>query len=69
MSNSLWERLGALSGIVFVVLLIAGFIVESAGLDAEASDPATTIAAEFADNRDQIEAGSWIGLVGIFFLF
>ena len=68
MSNTLWERLGALSGILFVVLLFAGVIIASAGFDVEASDSAKTIAAEFADNRDQLKVGASIELIGIFFL-
>ena len=69
MSNSMWERLGAVSGIVFVVLFFAGFIAAGAGLDAEASDPATKIAAEFIENKDQLAIGGWILLVALFFLF
>ena len=69
MSNVVWERLGALSGIVFVAILIAGFIVAEGATDVEAHDPATIIAAEFADNRDRLEAGGSIGLISLFFLF
>ena len=71
MSNTLWERLGALSGIVFVVLLvISGGIAESNDdADLSPESPSAEIAREFVDQGGQDEVGVLVAFVGLIFFF
>ena len=62
----LWDRVGALTGAVFVGLAVAGFgIAGDPGIELDA--PAAAIATAFEDRADQAEVGTLIGLVGLAF--
>ena len=70
MSNTLWERLGALSGIVFVVrLVVSGGITQSNDADLSPESPSTEIAREFVDQSGQDEVGILVAFVGLIFFF
>lgn len=56
-------RIGALAGILFVILIVVGFIVQG-DVNPEPSDPSAAIARELENDRDQRDAGSYIGLLG-----
>ena len=66
-TDVLWERLGALSGILFAVLLFAGM---SLGGDEshDPSQPAAVLASRIADERDRVRLGVYLALLGVFFL-
>jgi len=57
------SRIGALAGILFVILIVVGFLVRG-DVDSEPSDPSAEIARELENDRDQRDAGSFIGLFG-----
>ena len=66
MTNDRHERYGAATGILAVVLILAGFLIYSSGI------PATDASAEewasfFSDNQDRIQAALTIVGVGLFF--
>jgi hypothetical protein len=54
-----WERYGALSGILFVILVIVSIAIS--GSVPMASDSATKIFKYFRDHQDSIEAAAFIG--------
>jgi hypothetical protein len=66
MSNDRYARLGAASGIVFLVLVLAGFFVFSADAP-DADAPIGEWAGWYADNEDQVKLGLTIVGVGLFF--
>ena len=57
------NRIGAVTGILFVVLVVVGLVVTDAP-DSEPSDNSAAIAAELENDRDQREVGGVIGLFG-----
>jgi len=66
MSNKRW--LVPLTGLVFIVLLIVGFIVMGEPPDAE--DPVQEIVDFYQDDKDSIEAGVFLLALGtVFFVF
>jgi hypothetical protein len=66
MNDRQWERLGASSGIVFVVLLLIVVIFFPAPPDFDA--PPQEIAEYYIDDRDAIQISNLIGAVALFFL-
>lgn len=61
---------GPVSGILFAVLLVVGFVVAGGGPDADIDDPAAKIAAELEEARDSSYVSFPIlGLSLFFFLF
>ena len=68
--STTWDRLGALSGIVFAVLVIVGI---SVGIrqanDVVPTDVSGVIAINFGQTQDDIRLGAMIILAGVFFLF
>ncbi len=68
MAEDRWERLGAATGIVFVVLAVAGLLFVS--FPPEPGAPAEEIVAYSIENRDGLLIQSYLfGLAGIFFLW
>ena len=68
MAEDRWERLGAATGIVFVVLAAAGLLFVST--PPEAGAPTEEIVAYSTENRDGLLIQSYLfGLAGIFFLW
>jgi hypothetical protein len=66
MSNDRWARYGAASGIVFVILLVVGFLVVTPKPpDADASGQA--FASYFTDHQDAIRIGLTLVGAGLFF--
>lgn len=65
----LWDRLGALSGILFVLLTVAAMAVGSTPMELQPEQPAASLARELAENRDASHAGMRLLLVAVFFLF
>lgn len=58
---------GPLSGVLFVVaVVLAGSVF--GGFDAEPSDPASTVLAEFGKNADDIQAAALLTMLGVGFL-
>ncbi|HEY8000471.1 MAG: hypothetical protein ACHQJ5_01190 [Vicinamibacteria bacterium] len=67
MEQDRYERYGAATGIIAVILIIVGFGVGASGLpDIDAA--ADEWSAFVADNQSQIQLGMAIGAIGIFFL-
>lgn len=64
-----WDRLGALSGILFVVITVAAIAIGSAPMDLQPEQSAALLARELAENRDASQAGMRLLLVAVFFLF
>ncbi len=67
-----WNRLGAASGIIFVVLTAIGAELASPNAsdrDIWPGQSSADIARVLEENQDNMELGLAIGLVGIFFLF
>jgi hypothetical protein len=64
----MWDRLGPISGILFMACLVGGIIAVS-GVDTDPSNPAEEIARELADNTDT-QGVSFIlfGLSLVFFI-
>ncbi len=60
------DRLAALTGVGFIVLLIVGGIV--AGQPPDAGDSVQDIANYYRDNKDSIEIGSFIGVAAVLLL-
>ncbi len=65
----LWDRLGALSGILFVLLTVAAMAVGSTPMELQPEQSAASLARELAENRDGSYAGMRLLLVAVFFLF
>lgn len=67
MANDRYERYGAASGVLAVILIIVGFGIGASGfpdIDAPAGDWLTFV----TDNQSQIQFGATIAALGIFFL-
>lgn len=64
-----WDRVGAMSGIVFFVLL---FVSQSAGVDlgtvTDPGQPGSEIAQVLVENRADIGRGVYLSLLAVFFL-
>jgi hypothetical protein len=64
----MWDRLGPISGILFVACFVGGIIAVS-GVDTDPSNPAEEIARELADNTDtQGVSFNLFGLSLVFFV-
>jgi hypothetical protein len=59
--------LGPVSGILFVASVVAGGAI-SGEIDAEPSDSATRVLAEFRQNADDIQLAAFLGMLGVGFL-
>ena len=66
---ALWNRLGAISGILFVVLTFIGFSLDAdTTADVEPGQPSATIARLLEENQDDGRLGASLFLLAIFFL-
>jgi Domain of unknown function (DUF4386) len=66
MNRMSWERIGAVSGILFVVTIVATFFVPSTP---DVDDPAAQIRESLVDDRNGLIAGIYLsGLAAFFFL-
>ena len=63
-----WDLVGPVCGIVFIVLIVVGAGVAGEH-DVEISDSSADIARELEDKSDQVDVGSLISLVGFVFFF
>jgi hypothetical protein len=63
-----WERLAPLSGVVFVILVVVSIVLQNADSPEDFPGKPSEIVTYYEDNVDRILAGSWIGLIGAFFL-
>ena len=73
MQDRIWDIVGALTGIVFVVLLVVNLGISGSvrdDLDGYLTDTSADKAASvLVDRRDQVRIGSNIGLIGLAFFF
>ena len=72
MKDRIWDIVGALTGIVFVVLLIISVAFTPGirdDIDSITSTPAAEAANVLVDRSGQVKIGSFIGLFGYFFFF
>ena len=67
-SRLLWRRLGALSGVVASVLLVAGSGISDINPLVSVSSSSSIIASVFVDQRTKILVGTYLNLLGVFFL-
>ena len=68
--NAAWDRVGAVSGILFAVLVIIGIqISERVSGQVDPDDVAGVIAIDFGQRHDDIRFGAILLTVGVFFLF
>jgi hypothetical protein len=68
MAEERWERLAAATGIIFVILGVAAYLI--AGTPPKAGASAEEIVAYHVDNLDAIQTSSYLwGIAGIFFLW
>ena len=65
-AESKWAPLAALSGVVFVVLLVAGAVLVGAFDYLPAPDK---VVADYSENTTRIQAGLYLSMVSVFFLF
>src|SRR3989442_4567006 len=65
MGEDRWEKLAAATGIVFVVLVIAGSFI--AGQPPKADDPINKITAFAVDKRFALLLGDYLSAVGVVF--
>ena len=68
MKDRIWNIGGALTGILFVVLVAVSMGI-TRGIDIEPSDSSIEIAREYVDRSDQADTGALIGLVGLVIFF
>ena len=64
MNGLRWERIGAVSGILFVVTIVATFFVPSTP---DVDDPAAEIRESLIDDRNGLIAGVYLSGLGAFF--
>jgi hypothetical protein len=64
MNNSRWERLAPLTGVAFVVLLVAGVLVIN---NYDYLPPAEEIKSFYEDGSTRITAGGYLALLSVFF--
>jgi len=68
MSEQRWERLGAATGIIFVILGVAAYLI--AGQPPKAGASSQEVIAYHHDNRDAMQMSNYLwGVAGIFFLW
>src|SRR5687768_6598176 len=70
-SSTVWDRLGALSGVVAVGLTVAFAVLSDPydeTIDPNPTQPSATIARALVENRDDARTGSYLGLAGAFLL-
>lgn len=68
MAEERWERLGAATGIVFVILGVVAYVIT--GQPPQPGDAPPEIVGFHAENRDALTAASYLwGIAGIFFLW
>ena len=68
--NAAWDRLGAVSGILFSVLVIIGIQVsERVSGQVDPDDVAGVVAIDFGQRHDDIRFSAILLTVGVFFLF
>ena len=64
MADSNWERFAPLTGVVFVVLLVAGVVVIN---NYDYLPPAGEIESFYEDNSTMISVGAFLALLSVFF--
>ncbi|MGH2691334.1 MAG: hypothetical protein ACRDHM_02415 [Actinomycetota bacterium] len=68
MADARWERLAAATGIVFVAMGVAAFLI--GGQPPKADDSAEKVVAYFTEDRNALLTSSYLfGLAGVFFLW
>jgi len=68
MAEERWERLGAATGIIFVILGVVAFLI--GGQPPKADDPVDQIVSYYTENRDSVVLSGYLwGAAGIFFLW
>ena len=68
----IWDRVGALSGIAFVALLVASIVVSDPNRDAEQAvgpeQASASLARTLAERREATRLGAYVGLLSVFTL-
>lgn len=66
-----WDRIGALSGVLFAVLMMAGFGIGQGAIagDLDPDSPSATIAKALADGSDQLQRAGIVLLFGLLSFF
>ena len=69
MNTSLfWQRLSAVSGVVASLLIMAGAILKDVNEEVAVVASSSTIARTFIENRTEILVGTYLTILGVFFL-
>ncbi len=68
MKDRIWDSVGALSGVLFAVLVAVGMGVAGSA-NVEPYDPSAQIAKVFVEQSDQTQFGTILGLGGLAFFF
>jgi hypothetical protein len=68
MVSSRWERFAPLSGLVFVVLAIAGFVLVQMNSPEDFPGKVDEIVSYYQDESGSIMLGSYLGMLSVFFL-
>jgi Na+-transporting methylmalonyl-CoA/oxaloacetate decarboxylase gamma subunit len=64
--RNLWQRLGAISGVVAAALIIAGTIFSDINPLVSPHDPSDAIASTFQQERSNLLLGSYLTMLGVF---
>jgi hypothetical protein len=67
-ATSRWERFAPLTGALFVLLTAASVVVTMSGAPEDFPAPVDEIVEYYTASMDEILIGSWLGLLGAFFL-
>ena len=69
-SNATWDRIGAVSGILFAVLVVVSIQVSmGTGITSDPSDVAGIVAIDFNQRQDDLRFGAYLMTAAVFFLF
>lgn len=67
-TNMFWQRLSAGSGVVASVLVVTGIIVRDINDEVAVQASSSTIARTFIEHRPALLAGTYLTILGVFFL-
>jgi hypothetical protein len=68
MSTTSWERYAPLTGVLFVLFTVAGILVGLSDSPEDFPAPVDEIVEYYEDDPGKVMFGSWLGLIGGFFL-
>ena len=68
MDTTSWERYAPLTGVLFVIFTVAGIVIGLSDSPEDFPAPVEEITAYYEDDPGKIMLGTWLGLIGGFFL-